>query len=129
MKINVNTSWKEVIINQTKLKYWNKLEEQVDLAYSNFVCYPKYENIFKCFDYFDFKDTNVVIIGQDPYHIPDMANGLAFASDNTKLPMSLKNIYKEGVKAEKLWKIVCFVRFWKEKSPRKGTTKTNVLSL
>lgn len=95
MKINVNTSWKEVIINQTKLEYWNKLEEQVDLAYSNFVCYPKYENIFKCFDYFDFKDTNVVIIGQDPYYIPDMANGLAFATDNAKLPMSLKNIYKE----------------------------------
>lgn len=95
MNINVSTSWKEVIEKQTKLDYWKKLEEQVDLAYSNFVCYPKCENIFKCFDYFDFKDIKVVIIGQDPYYIPNMANGLAFATDNTKLPMSLKNIYKE----------------------------------
>ncbi len=95
MKINVVTSWLEVIKKQTKLEYWKQLEKQVDNAYSNFICYPKYENIFNCFNYFNFEDTKVVIIGQDPYYIPDMANGLAFATDNTKLPMSLKNIYKE----------------------------------
>lgn len=95
MQISVNTSWKEIIQKETKKEYWNKLSTLVDEAYINNVCYPHKELIFACFNYFDFKDTKVVIIGQDPYYIPDMANGLAFATNNHKLPMSLKNIYKE----------------------------------
>ena len=95
MDINVTTSWKEIIDKQTKLPYWNKLEKEVDFAYSHYICYPKKENIFRCFKYFDFLDTKVVIIGQDPYYTQGMANGLAFSTDNLILPMSLKNIYKE----------------------------------
>lgn len=95
MEINVNTSWKEVIEKETNKEYWNRLSTLVDEAYANNVCYPPKELIFACFNYFNFEDTKVVIIGQDPYYIPKMANGLAFATNNDKLPMSLKNIYKE----------------------------------
>ena len=44
-----------------------------------------------------FDDTKVVILGQDPYHTPNMAIGLAFAvpNDSPKLPPSLINIFKE----------------------------------
>ena len=43
-----------------------------------------------------YKDVKVVIIGQDPYHEPNQAHGLAFSVlDGIKLPPSLKNIYKE----------------------------------
>ncbi len=95
MQINVHTSWKQIIEEQSKLEYWKQLEIQVDSAYAHNVCYPPKELIFKCFDYFNFDQTKVVIIGQDPYYIPKMANGLAFSTSNDKLPRSLINIFKE----------------------------------
>lgn len=62
---------------------------------SNF--YPKFENIFKCFNYFEFNKTKVVILGQDPYHGKNQAIGLSFGINVnlTKVPPSLKNIAKE----------------------------------
>ncbi len=95
MEINITTSWKEIIYKETKKDYWNKLSNSVDESYATNICYPPKELVFACFNYFNFEDTKVVILGQDPYYIPKMANGLAFATSNDKLPMSLKNIYKE----------------------------------
>lgn len=95
MDINVTTSWLKIIQEQSKLSYWPELELNVDLSYDRQICYPQKKDIFRCFNYFDFKKTKVVILGQDPYYTPYMANGLAFSTDNTKLPQSLKNIYKE----------------------------------
>ena len=41
-------------------------------------------------------DVKVVILGQDPYHGPDQAQGLAFSVDNhVKCPPSLRNIFQE----------------------------------
>ena len=58
--------------------------------------YPKPEDIFRCFKYFTIEKTRVVIVGQDPYHGPSQANGLAFAvNKGVKKPPSLKNIEKE----------------------------------
>lgn len=62
---------------------------------SNF--YPKLENIFRCFKYFEFDKTKVVILGQDPYHGKNQAIGLSFGINDklSKVPPSLKNIAKE----------------------------------
>jgi len=58
--------------------------------------FPKEEDIFRCFKYFEVNETNIVILGQDPYHGPNQATGLCFGiSKNSKLPPSLKNIAKE----------------------------------
>lgn len=58
--------------------------------------YPPNENIFKAFSYFDFTDTKVVILGQDPYHQPGQAMGLSFSvPKGVKIPPSLVNIFKE----------------------------------
>jgi uracil-DNA glycosylase len=60
--------------------------------------FPDFKNIYKAFKLCSYSDTKVVIFGQDPYHQPGLANGLAFAVNNgTKIPASLKNIYKEIV--------------------------------
>ena len=41
-------------------------------------------------------DVKLVILGQDPYHNPNQANGLAFSvPENLSLPPSLINIFKE----------------------------------
>src|SRR5690606_4319651 len=43
-----------------------------------------------------FDEVKVVILGQDPYHGPNQANGLAFSvSDQVRVPPSLLNIFKE----------------------------------
>ncbi|WP_158637916.1 uracil-DNA glycosylase [Spiroplasma monobiae] len=58
--------------------------------------YPPQEDIFRVFKIIKPKDIKVVIIGQDPYHGPQQANGIAFSvSNNVKTPPSLKNIFKE----------------------------------
>ncbi len=58
--------------------------------------YPKEELIFAAFDHSPFDQTNVIILGQDPYHNPGEAMGLSFSVPLTKkVPPSLKNIFKE----------------------------------
>lgn len=56
---------------------------------------PNIENVLRFFNY-DFNQIKIVIIGQDPYPTPNVANGIAFATNlGNKIPMSLKNIFKE----------------------------------
>ena len=56
--------------------------------------FPKLENVFQCFKYFEIHQTKVVILGQDPYHGKNQATGLSFGVNNSKIPPSLKNIAK-----------------------------------
>ena len=52
--------------------------------------------MFRAFDLCPFDEVKVVILGQDPYHGPNQANGLCFAvSEGVALPPSLQNIFKE----------------------------------
>jgi uracil-DNA glycosylase len=96
MKINVSTSWKQIIEQQQKLSYWLTLENTVDQAYSSSTVFPNQIDIFKCFNHFNWETTKVVIIGQDPYPTPGDANGLAFSVNrNNNLPHSLINIFQE----------------------------------
>jgi len=71
----------------------NKKQESLK---DNLDIYPSNENIFKCFNYCEFNEIKVVIIGQDPYHTPKMATGLCFAVNNgAKIPPSFRNIINE----------------------------------
>jgi uracil-DNA glycosylase len=68
----------------------------VKIEYELQHCFPPKEAIFSAFDYCSFKDVKVVIIGQDPYHDENQANGLCFSvKSGTKHPASLRNIFKE----------------------------------
>ncbi len=58
--------------------------------------YPKGGHIFRAFDATPFSKVKVVLIGQDPYHGPNQAEGLSFSvALGVKPPPSLVNIYKE----------------------------------
>ena len=64
--------------------------------YSTAIVYPDRENIYQAFDLTPFENIKVVILGQDPYHGPNQAHGLAFSvQPNAKFPPSLRNMYKE----------------------------------
>lgn len=103
----IKQSWKPMFISFIELykknkTYKNNLDslEEILIQYSQFTnnIYPNKNQIFRAFEFFEVSDCKVVILGQDPYHQPGQAMGLAFSvPDKIKIPPSLKNIYKEIV--------------------------------
>ena len=89
-------NWKEFFNEVEKKDYSKKLKVFLDEEYSKHVVYPTRENMFNAFKYVSPNKVKVVIIGQDPYHEPGQAMGLAFSVPRgITLPPSLVNIYKE----------------------------------
>lgn len=89
-------SWTNVLQDEFNKPYFRSLMAFVDDEYQFGVCYPSKDDIFSAFKFCAFDDLKVVIIGQDPYHGKDQANGLCFSvSDGIRHPASLKNIFKE----------------------------------
>ncbi len=96
MQLKIADSWKNILQSEFDTPYFKELTSFVKLEYNAHTCYPSKEDIFAAFDYCSFDDLKVVIIGQDPYHGHDQANGLCFSvKDGIKHPPSLKNIFKE----------------------------------
>lgn len=87
--------WKDFIDKERNKEYYLSLHENVEKEYNEYTCYPKYNEIYNAFKYTKYNDVKVVILGQDPYHEPNQAHGLAFSVLCDKLPPSLINIYKE----------------------------------
>lgn len=96
MQVNIHPSWKTVLSEEFEKPYFEQLINFVKSEYKSQVCYPKGSQIFNAFDHCHFDDVKVVIIGQDPYHGPNQANGLCFSvNDGIPFPPSLQNIFKE----------------------------------
>ena len=96
MDVKIEPSWKEKLSGEFEKPYFEKLASFVRDEYKSKKVYPPAKNIFESFNASSFDNTKVVIIGQDPYHGPNQANGLAFSvSDEVPTPPSLINIYKE----------------------------------
>ncbi|WP_286911788.1 uracil-DNA glycosylase [Flavobacterium sp. UBA4197] len=96
MQVNIHPSWGNVLASEFDKPYFEKLIAFVKNEYLQFKCYPKGSRIFSAFDHCPFDNVKVVIIGQDPYHGPNQANGLCFSvNDGISFPPSLQNIFKE----------------------------------
>ena len=96
MQPKPNPSWQTILSDEIQKPYFQDLMKAVDEEYQNHTCFPPKELIFATFDYCSFDDLKVVIIGQDPYHGINEANGLCFSvNDGTKIPPSLRNIFRE----------------------------------
>ena len=68
----------------------------INKEYKEKIVYPPKIDILRALKLTDYNDVKVVILGQDPYHGENEANGLSFSvNEGIKLPPSLKNIYKE----------------------------------
>lgn len=93
---DIHPSWKAELSDEFCKDYFKQLSAFVASEYEHEICYPPKHQIFAAFERCDFNDVKVVIIGQDPYHNPNQANGLSFSvNDNQKFPPSLKNIFSE----------------------------------
>lgn len=92
----INNKWDLVLKEIFNDSRYLSLEKFLNEEYENNIIYPVRENIYNALKLTDYDDVKVVIIGQDPYHEPNQAHGLAFSVlEGIKLPPSLKNIYKE----------------------------------
>jgi len=96
MKVEIDESWEGPLSTEFQKPYFKNLVQFVRHEYRTQTCYPKGKQIFSAFDHSTFFNTKVVIIGQDPYHGPNQANGLCFSvADGILHPPSLVNIFKE----------------------------------
>jgi len=89
-------NWNDFFKSIENKEYFIKLKQFLDSEYQNEIIYPKKENLFKAFELTPVDQIKVVVFGQDPYHEPEQAVGLAFSvPDYVKTPPSLINIYRE----------------------------------
>jgi uracil-DNA glycosylase len=96
MNIRIEPSWKAALKDEFEKPYFVELTQFVKTSYQTQTVYPPPKLIFAAFDTTPFDQVKVVILGQDPYHGPGQANGLAFSvSDGIGVPPSLQNMYKE----------------------------------
>lgn len=92
----IGNKWDEVLQDEFKKEYFTNLMDFIKKEYKEKTIYPKQNEVFNAFRYTDFDNVKVVILGQDPYHGPNQAEGLSFSVSNEVLkPPSLKNIFKE----------------------------------
>lgn len=92
----IGNSWYKLLSKEYQKEYFKNLMNFVKEEYKTKVIYPKQNEVFNAFRYTSFDDVKVVILGQDPYHGPNQAEGLSFSVSNEVLkPPSLKNIFKE----------------------------------
>jgi uracil-DNA glycosylase len=96
MDVKIEESWKKVLKKEFSGKYFEDLVDFVKSEYKKSTVYPPAKFIFNAFELTPFDKVKVVILGQDPYHGENQANGLAFSvNEGVVVPPSLVNIYKE----------------------------------
>jgi len=96
MQIKIESSWKKELATEFDKPYFKELTAFVRKEYTSANIYPLPKYIFRALDECSFDKVKVVILGQDPYHGLNQANGLCFSvNEGVRTPPSLHNIYKE----------------------------------
>ena len=91
-----NNYWDIVLKEEYEKNYFKNIAMFINKEYKEKIVYPPKRDILRALKLTDYNDVKVVILGQDPYHGKNEANGLSFSvNQGIKLPPSLKNIYKE----------------------------------
>lgn len=94
--VHIGNDWDEILKGEFEKEYYKNLREFLKKEYSTQEIFPNMYDIFNALKYTSYKDTKVVIIGQDPYHNVGQAHGLAFSvKPGIQTPPSLQNMYKE----------------------------------
>ena len=91
----MHESWQKFLGSEFAKPYFKELSDFLHQEYETKIIFPSKTQVFRAFTT-DLKNTKVVILGQDPYHTPGVAHGLAFSTPASRpIPPSLINIYKE----------------------------------
>ncbi len=88
--------WRELVTPEFAKPYWAPLTTRVREEYLTQSVFPHPKRIFRALESCAPEEVKVVILGQDPYHTPGVADGLAFSTlPGNPVPPSLQNIFKE----------------------------------
>lgn len=94
--VNIGNDWDDILSDEFSKDYYLKLRDFLKTEYSTHRIHPDMYDIFNALKWTSYKDTKVLIMGQDPYHEENQAHGLAFSvQPGVKIPPSLLNMYKE----------------------------------
>ncbi|KMJ55983.1 uracil-DNA glycosylase [Bacillus sp. LL01] len=92
----LKNDWNDLLSDQFEQSYYKELREFLKGEYQSEVVYPSMHHLFEALQLTSYKDTKVVILGQDPYHGEGQAHGLSFSvKPGVKIPPSLLNMFKE----------------------------------
>lgn len=94
--VDFGNDWQGILEEEFDKDYYKILRGFLKHEYSAEKIYPTMYDIFNAFKATAYSDVKVVILGQDPYHQPSQAHGMAFSvKKGVRLPPSLRNIYRE----------------------------------
>ena len=94
--VHLGNNWDSILEEEFKKEYYLNLREFLKSEYSTKTIFPPMHDIYNAFKTTDYNDVKVVILGQDPYHEPGQAHGMAFSvKPGVAIPPSLQNMYKE----------------------------------
>lgn len=94
--VKFENDWDDLLRDEFAKDYYLRLREFLKVEYRTRTIYPDMHSIFAALKLCSRQETKVVILGQDPYHGPGQAHGLAFSvQTGVETPPSLQNIYKE----------------------------------
>ncbi|MCL9647799.1 uracil-DNA glycosylase [Pantoea eucrina] len=90
-------TWHDVLADEKEKPYFKEtLQAVAQQRAAGVTVYPPQKDVFNAFKLTELGDIKVVILGQDPYHGPNQAHGLAFSVlPGVAIPPSLLNMYKE----------------------------------
>lgn len=92
----MTTDWNPLLRAEFDKPYWTELQAFVAAERKEHSIYPLPDDVFAALRLTSYANTKVMVLGQDPYHGPHQANGLAFSvRHGIKTPPSLRNMYKE----------------------------------
>lgn len=91
-----HSTWHELIKAELPAGYFQQINQFMNHVYQQGIVYPQRDKVFTAIQTTAYEDVKVVILGQDPYHGPNQAQGLSFSvPDDLPAPPSLQNILKE----------------------------------
>ncbi len=95
--VDMHNNWQSFIDCEIKKPYFADIKKRlISDNKQGKIILPNPKDYFRAFNLCELENLKVVIIGQDPYHTPGVANGLAFSvRKQQKIPPSLQNIFKE----------------------------------
>jgi uracil-DNA glycosylase len=90
------TDWNPVLRAELDAPYWQELQAAVRAERERATVYPPAPEVFSALHLTPYAEVRVLILGQDPYHGPNQAHGLAFSvRPGVAVPPSLANIHAE----------------------------------
>lgn len=94
--VHFENDWDDVLAGEFDKPYYQQLRRVLAHEYRTCRIYPAMQEIFTALKLTPYHNVRVVILGQDPYHGPNQAHGLAFSvKKGTPIPPSLVNIFTE----------------------------------